>query len=148
MRRLYAAGEGARSPSSTTTKGRFSRPSVLVRVVHVAARHGDAERAERVLDPDRVAVRGEDVRQALVHLRRLVGTAADQDDALLAQARLDGRPVDHARPYDLLGPPLAQLRVRVVRAGLARVALGRDRELAVPHRAREHRLATHAAGRL
>ena len=37
-----------------------------VRVVDVPAGHRDAERPERVLDADRVAVRGEHVRQALI----------------------------------------------------------------------------------
>ena len=65
--------------------------------MHVATCHRDAERTERVLHADRVAMRGEHIRQALVHLRRLIGTAADEDDALLAQSRLDRRPVDDAR---------------------------------------------------
>src|SRR6266542_4670053 len=77
---------------------------VLERVVDLSAGHGDAERAELVLHPDRVAVRGEHLRQALVDLRRLVRPAADQDDALGAQASLHSRPVDHAGLDLLLDP--------------------------------------------
>ena len=64
--------------------------------MHVASRHGHAERAQRVLDADRAGVRVEHLGQALVHLRRLVRAAADQHDSLLAQACLDGGPVDLA----------------------------------------------------
>src|SRR5438093_10765384 len=130
-----------RPPRSTL----FPYTTLFRSVVHVAAGHGDAERAQRVLHPDRVAVGGEHLRQALVHLRGLVRTTADQHDALLAQAGLHGRPVDYARADDLLRLPLPHLRGRVVRAGLARVALGRNREVTVPHRACVHSLAAHAA---
>jgi hypothetical protein len=57
-----------------------------------------------------------DVRQALVHLRGLVGTAPDQHDALAAQASLHGRPVDEARLDLLLDPDLAKARGWMVRA--------------------------------
>ena len=55
-----------------------------------------------------LAVRGEHLRQALVHLRRLVRAAADEHDALLAQARLHRRPVDHAGLQLLLDPDLLE----------------------------------------
>ena len=49
---------------------------VLIGIEHLRARHGDADRAERVQDADLVAVGGEHVRQALVDLGRLVRAAA------------------------------------------------------------------------
>src|SRR5439155_12646706 len=78
-----------------------SQSLVLVRVVDVPSGHRDPERAERVLHPDRVAVRGEDFGQALVDLRRLARAAADEDDSPLPEAGLDRRPVDEARPHHL-----------------------------------------------
>src|SRR5688572_18973283 len=45
--------------------------SVLVRIVHVATGHCDAEGPQRVLHANRARMCGENVRQALVHLRRL-----------------------------------------------------------------------------
>src|SRR6185436_15053066 len=77
-----------------------------------------------------------------------VGTAAENHDALVAQSRLDCRPVDDARPNDLLRPPLPHLRGRMVRARLTRVALRGHRELAVSGRARVDGSMTHATGRL
>src|SRR5262245_1320872 len=93
-----------------------SDPSVLVRVVHVAARHRDTERSQAVLHTDRVAVGGEDVRQALVHLRGLVGAAADQDDALLAESSLHRRPVDETGLHLLLHPHLLDAGLRMIGA--------------------------------
>jgi hypothetical protein len=52
-------------------------------------------------------VRGEDLREALVDLRRLVGTAADEHDALLAQALLHGGPVDETGLMQDLTPTSA-----------------------------------------
>jgi hypothetical protein len=47
-------------------------------------------------------VGGEHLGQALVDLGSLVRAAADEDDALLAQARLDSGPIDEPRPELLL----------------------------------------------
>ena len=77
-------------------KGRRSRgPPSRRRAVEACASRGSSRRAPR------------DYRKALVDLRRLVRAAAHEDDSLLAQARLHGRPVDHARLHLLLDPDLA-----------------------------------------
>src|SRR5262249_47180959 len=73
-------------------------------------------------------------------------TAADQDDALITQARLDGGPVDLAGRDLLLHPDLAHARLRVVGALALRV--GGERPLAVAIAARVTLAATDAAGRL
>src|SRR5215213_5122569 len=141
-----------RASSATTTRNRFTsrilgfRRSrlVLVRVVDVVPGHGDAERPQAVLDPHRGGVGGEDVGQALVHLRRLVRSAAHEHDALLAQPLLDGRPVDTARLDLLLDPDLRHAGLGVVRAG--RVRLEHARAVAVA--ARPARAAAHPPRRL
>src|SRR4051812_36074290 len=89
---------------------------VAERIDDVAPGHGDAERAQRVLDANGAGVRGQDLRQALVRLGRLVGAAADEHDALLPQPGLHRRPVDLARAQLLLDPHLLHARVRVVGA--------------------------------
>src|SRR6185312_619469 len=104
-------------PRPPPRRGRHGTPGlVLVRIVYVAAGHRDSERSERVLDAHRVTVGGEDLRQALVHLRRLVRAAADEHDSLLAQACLYRRPVDETGLDLLLHPDLRQAGHRVIRA--------------------------------
>jgi hypothetical protein len=71
---------------------------------------------ECVLDADRVPVSSEHLRQALVHVRRLVRAAADEHDSLLAQACLYRRPVDEAGLDLLLYPDLHHARLGMIRA--------------------------------
>src|SRR5918997_1450358 len=122
--------------------------SVLVGVEHVPARHRHAERSQRVLHADRVAVGGEHVRKPLVDLRRLVRAAAHHDDALLSQALLHLWPVDHSGPNDPLRPDLAHLATRMLGARLALVGLGRYGERAVALAALVDGAPLHAARRL
>src|SRR5205807_6646731 len=131
--------------------------------VHVAAGHRDAQRSERVLDAHRVAVGGEHLRQALVHLRRLVRTAACEHDALLAQPRLNCRPVDKAGLDLLLYPDLHHGRLGMIRTDTllrntgrradavdvedaVAVAMPTDITLAPPDATCRLRAAHHAAG--
>src|SRR3954454_5722988 len=93
-------------------------------------------------------MRGEHVWQALVHLRRLIGTAAEDHGALLARAHLDRSPIDDTGSDDLLGPPLPHLGVRMVRAALTCVPLRRHGEPAITPRPRVPRSVTPAARRL
>src|SRR5688500_11600481 len=89
-------------------------------------------------------MRGEHVRQALVHLRRLVRTAAYEHDAVAAQAVLHRRPVDEAGLQLLLDPDLREARGRVLRA--LRLLLEQPCAVAVP--ARPALAAAHPAGGL
>src|ERR1700761_8224741 len=98
-------------------------------------------------------MRLEDVREALVDLGRLVGAAADQHDALLAQAYLNGRPVDLARLELLLDPRLHHSRTGVLRAACVgrleqpvAVAVAARPTLATPDAPGRLRAAHHAAG--
>src|SRR5215207_2416352 len=104
---------------------------VLVRVEDIRSSHGHAEGSERVLDANRAFVRGEDVLEVLVDLGRLVGSAADHHDALVAQALLHGGPVDESLADHRLRAQLARARARVARAALPVVLPRRNGEVAV-----------------
>src|SRR6188474_2457889 len=105
-----------------------------------------------MLNPDGVGVSGENIRQALVHLRRLVRSAADEHDALLSDAGLHSRPVDETRLQLLLDPHFLDACLRMIGAGLVRledavaVAVTAHPALSAPDPARSLRTAHHAAG--
>src|SRR5215210_9305183 len=92
------------------------------------------------------------IRQALVHLRGLVGTAAEEHDALLAEACLHRRPVHLAGLQLLLDPDLLEAGVGMVRAGTGvlehtrAVAIPARPALASPDTAGSLRATHHAAG--
>ena len=54
----------------------YRRASVLGGVKRVQTGHRDAERRQGVKDVDGAGMRGKDLREAFVHLRRFVGPAA------------------------------------------------------------------------
>ena len=58
---------------------RLGTESILIGIELVCACHGDAERRQRVQDADGVAMRCQNLREALVAVRRLIDASATQD---------------------------------------------------------------------